>query len=94
MPQVNNGPASPGETKLGGGIFGKVAEKLREKMPNTTEPYVAHGVTLELYNECLKQAEYVDGHELSESARFWYNGLLSPSGLGPEMWGTDSDDSL
>lgn len=71
-----------------------MAEKLREKMPNTTEPYVAHGVTLELYNECLKQAAYTDGHELSESARFWYNGLLLLPGLGLDIWGTDNDDSL
>ncbi|RPA92720.1 hypothetical protein L873DRAFT_1708686 [Choiromyces venosus 120613-1] len=71
--QVNDGPVPPGETKPSGGIFEKVAEKLRERMPNTTEPYVAHGVTLELYNECLRQAAYAEGHELSESARFWYD---------------------
>ncbi|KAG0641559.1 ubiquinol-cytochrome C chaperone-domain-containing protein [Tuber brumale] len=72
-PRVEGRPVRPGETKPSGGIFGKVAEKLREKMPNTTETYVAHGVTLELYNECLKQAAYAEGHELSESARFWYD---------------------
>ncbi|PWW79530.1 hypothetical protein C7212DRAFT_310451 [Tuber magnatum] len=73
-PQVNGGQVPPRETKpRGRGIFRKVAEKLREKMPNATEPYVAHGVTLELYNECLKQAAYAEGHELSESARFWYD---------------------
>ncbi|CUS09027.1 unnamed protein product [Tuber aestivum] len=71
--RANGGPASPEETKPRGGIFRRVAEKLREKMPNATEPYVAHGVTLELYNECLKQAAYAEGHELSESARFWYD---------------------
>ncbi|CAZ83815.1 unnamed protein product [Tuber melanosporum] len=72
-PRVKDSPVSPGATKPSGGIFGKVAEKLREKMPNTTETYVAHGVTLELYNECLKQAAYAEGQEFSESARFWYD---------------------
>lgn len=43
-------------------------------MPGTADQYVAYGVTQELYNECVSQAEYLEGVELSESAKFWYEG--------------------
>ena len=79
----NRGASSPDASS--GGIFGKIAARMREKLPNTAEPYVAHGVTLELYNECLKPAAYIDGQELSKSARFWYDGkCLLP--IAPGSW--------
>lgn len=56
------------------GLFGRVSAGLRELMPSTTDQYVAYGVTQELYNECVSQAAYVEGADMSESAKFWYEG--------------------
>lgn len=58
------------------GLIDRIATGIRELMPSTTDQYVAYGVTQELYNECVNQAAYVEGVELSESAKFWYEGQL------------------
>ncbi|KAH0614686.1 uncharacterized protein H6S33_000322 [Morchella sextelata] len=54
------------------GLVSRLTESVRSLMPSTTETYVAYGVTQELYNECVAQAAYLEGAELSPSARFWY----------------------
>lgn len=59
----------------------RLAAGLRDLMPGTADQYVAYGVTQELYNECVSQAEYLEGVELSESAKFWYEGeSINPRG--------------
>lgn len=66
-PQAANPP--PPDTT---GIVSRLTESVRSLMPSTTETYVAYGVTQELYNECVAQAAYIEGAELSPSAHFWY----------------------
>lgn len=59
----------------------RLADKLREIMPGTADQYAAYAITQELYSECVGQAAYLEGVELSESAKFWYEGQLVLSAI-------------
>ncbi|KAL0635733.1 Serine carboxypeptidase 3 [Maublancomyces gigas] len=65
-------PASEDPPPKPSGVIERLADKLREIMPNTADQYAAYAISQELYNECVGQAAYVEGVELSESAKFWY----------------------
>lgn len=68
-----------------GGMIERMSAGLRELMPGTADQYLAYGVTQDLYNECVNQAAYVEGVELSDSAKFWYEGwsMIGPFSAHP-----------
>ena len=72
----------------------KLAQEFRKRAPETTETYVAYGVSEALVKECAKQADYSiprakekgmeapktkDGEDLGIGTGWWYEGINADS---------------